>query len=179
MKQKEKKINKNTTLEGLNIRKAILILAFISSSFVVQAQDYDLNKLTFPQLEDSVEVIPKPIVIKIYTDWCVYCKLQDKQILKSDSLKELLNRNFYYLELNAEMEETLLFNNVKYDFKPNGLSGGVHTLAETLGSENGELSYPILVVLDSSYRILYRFKGLTSEKDLLRVLKELVTNTRN
>ena len=154
------------------INKKILFICLVLLPFFGYSQKkrISVKPLTFAQLQDSMQVDPKPILLKLSTEWCVYCKLQDKQIEKSDSLQKLLHNNFYYIEMDAETKDIISFNGSVYHSRANGLSNGVHELAEALGKVDGQLGYPVIVVLDNSYKMLFRYQGLLGNNELIKVL---------
>ncbi len=154
------------------VHKNILLISLVLLPFLSYSQKKSVlvKSLTFPQLQDSMQLHPKPILLRLSTDWCVYCKLQDKQIEKSDSLQKILQNNFYYVEMDAETKATISFNGRQYQSRSNGLSKGVHELAEALGKENGQIGYPVIVVLNERYKMLYRYQGLMEKKELIKVL---------
>lgn len=147
---------------------AVLIIALLIS-FPTTAQNKieRIRPITFLQLQDSMQLNPKPILIKIFTNWCVYCKMQDAQILKSDSIQQLLCDRFYYVEFDAESKEEIIFNGHKFQYIN---SSGVHQLAVLLGSDKSGLSYPVMALLDHQYRGLFRSNGLVSAKNLFQIL---------
>jgi thioredoxin-related protein len=123
--------------------------------------------VTFTQLQDSMAIHPKPIVIKIYTDWCSYCKMQDRQIKRSPELQQLLSEKYYYVALNAEDRQPIVFNDTTYYFIPYG-SQGIHALAAKLMQH--QAAYPAWIVLDISYRIKISYTGMLKDKSLLALL---------
>lgn len=150
----------------------LILIALLLFSAVTYGQNKKViaKPISFQQLQDSMQKKPKAIVVNLSTTWCLYCKLQDKQIEKSDTLQKILQRHFYYVQMNAEAGEPIVFNGREYSGSKNGLSAGVHELAETLGKENGQLSYPAIVVLDKNYKIIFRSQGFIDSRKLLKIL---------
>ncbi|WP_306349558.1 thioredoxin family protein [Flavobacterium sp. '19STA2R22 D10 B1'] len=126
--------------------------------------------MSFEQLKDSMHLHPKPIMIKIYTDWCAICKIQNKQFNKDKEIMSKLSTKYYFVELNAEAKKTILFNQKTYKYIPNGLSSGLHELAFYLGNNNGQLAYPTWVMLSSNYEIIGQYNGLLKAEDIKKVL---------
>jgi thioredoxin-related protein len=124
--------------------------------------------VTFARLQDSMTAHPKPIVIKIYTDWCSYCKMQDRQIKRSPQLQQLLSEKYYYVTLNAESRQPIVFNDTTYSFMPYG-TAGIHALAAKLMQHH--TAYPAWVVLDTSYRMKALYTGMLKDKSLLDALR--------
>lgn len=137
---------------------------------VVQAQ---VRPLDFKHLQDSINVRPRPVLLLLSTDWCVYCKMQKFQIRRNKKF-EKSRRHFYYAELNAESKEPLKFKGRTYRFLPNGESSGVHELAVALGKHNGTLAYPTWIVMDKDLNVLYRHSGVLTKKDLQDLTESLM-----
>jgi hypothetical protein len=95
------------------------------------------------------------------------CLLQnpDKQISSDTALQKLFEEKYYFLELNAETKNEIIFNGEKYKLKSNALSGSIHELAFLLGNISGELPYPSWVILNNKYQIISRYNGLLKIKN--------------
>lgn len=125
--------------------------------------------ISFESLEQKMKTDPRPIVIALRTDWCNICKMQSKQFDSHKPLQHLLANQYYYLELNAETKEAIIFNGKKYNSITNG-NISLHELAYVLGNNKGQLSYPTLVILDSQFQVQARFNGLVKAKTLYKLL---------
>lgn len=145
-------------------KKFTYILLLFAVSFGYGQKNYTVS---FKELEQKMTQQPRYIIIKMYTDWCAICKIQDKQIEKNDSLKEILAHNYYYLEFNAESREAVTFNGTVYKFIPQG-TGGLHEFASQLSEAKS--SYPAWVLLSPDYKIIARYNGLFKSGDLIRLL---------
>lgn len=151
----------------MNYRLKIIIIMLLTTTMYSQVKE--VKYVSFGQLEDSMRIFPKPILIKITTNWCAICKLQDQQILKDPELLKVLAEKYYLVELNAETKETIVFNNKKYNYIPNGTSSGIHELAYMLGNQKGQLSYPTWVIIDQNYNIIFQYGGVL-KSDILKKL---------
>ncbi|SDF04147.1 thioredoxin family protein [Chitinophaga filiformis] len=149
------------------IRKFFICIIYILLTAPLLAQQ---GPVTFTYLQDSMAVHPKPIVIKIYTDWCSYCKMQDRQIERSPAVQQLLSEKYYYVALNAESRQPIVFNDTTYSFIPYGTQG-VHALAAKLMQHHA--AYPAWVVLDTSYRTKALYTGMLKDKLLLEFLRTI------
>ena len=114
--------------------------------------------VSFAALPAKMNAESRPVVIKVYTQWCSICKIQDKQIEKNAALQKLLAEKYYYLELDAESKESIIFNDTAYTYIPHGSSGGIHALAaEFCGNKN---AYPCWIFLNPRYEQLTQYNGL-------------------
>lgn len=132
---------------------------------VVHAQQ---EPLSFEQLADSMAVHPKPVVIKIVTSWCPYCRLQDRQISASADVQQVLRNDCYFLVLDAEQHTPVQFNDTTYTFYSNGSANGIHLLALKL--VGNKPAYPAWVVLDEKYAVKGTYAGMLKSRELLRFL---------
>ena len=133
----------------------------------VYAQPAGVRWLSFAQLEDSMRVQPKKILVQVYTDWCSYCKLTERKTFQNQEVAQYLNGHFYAVRLNAEEEKTVRFAGQRFGFNATGNGTGIHRLALALAGQKGQLAYPSIVVLDEQYTIVSRQTGFVSPKQLL------------
>ena len=144
------------------MKQRLFILVFVMLAMTAYCQ----QRITFDVLPQKMALEPRPIAIKIYTDWCGICRLQDRQLAKSDDVKKLLTEKYYYLELNAETCKTLLFGGRVYKFIPNG-TGGINALAAELCNSQ---SYPCWVFISEDYKVVSTYNGLLKPGQLIEIL---------
>lgn len=144
------------------MKQKLFILVFLMLVMTADCQ----QTVSFEELPQKMAIGPRPIVIKIYTDWCGICKLQDRQLAKNEEVKKLLSEKYYYLELNAETRKTLPFAGRAYKFIANG-TGGINTLAAELCQSQ---SYPCWVFLSPDYKVISSYNGLLKPEQLITIL---------
>lgn len=132
---------------------------------------------TFEQIDSLQKVDKRNVVVFIYTDWCRYCHAMKNTSFKNDKIKDLLKEQFWFAELNAEVNQEILFNGNKFKYKPSGINTGVHELAEQLGTIDGKLSYPALCILNADYEIIFQYNEFLSADDLKKILTKLVNKS--
>ncbi|MCY7309237.1 MAG: thioredoxin family protein [Chitinophagaceae bacterium] len=86
----------------------LLLLLIVPFFGTAQKKKGTFAQISLDQLRDSMTIHPKPILLRITTDWCVYCKLQDAQLAKDDSIKKLL-RSYFYLQNWMRKAKNLFF----------------------------------------------------------------------
>lgn len=138
-----------------------LLTAFIIFfSFSVDAQsekkDAQVQWLTFEEAVAKNKENPKKLFIDVYTDWCGWCKVMDKNTFNHPEIAKYLNENFYPVKLDAEQKEDITFNGHTFKFVASGRKG-YHELAASL--LNGKLSFPTVVFLDEQLRIIQPLPG--------------------
>jgi thioredoxin-related protein len=95
---------------------------------------------------------PKKFVVDVYTDWCGWCKVMDRQTFTQPAIIEYVNENYYAVKLNAEQKEDIVLG--QRTFKS---LGNVHELAAAL--LNGQMSYPTTVFLNEKMEMIQPVPG--------------------
>lgn len=152
------------------MKKYYLLLLFFS--IVIPSSFAQLKTHTFEEAEKLVNENPKPIVVFIHTSWCKYCKMMQNTTFKNEEAIALLKENFYFISLDAEQKEDILFRNHNFKYIPNGANTGVHELATALATINSQVIYPTLTILESDYSIVFQKASSLTVKELLIILKK-------
>ena len=105
----------------------------------------ELQWHTIEDLKDLQKKSPKLVIVDVYTDWCRWCKVMDKQTFTDPALIKHLSSNYHMVKFNAENKSSLTFKGKTYDFVQSGRRGYNELAAELC---QGRLSYPSFVVLD-------------------------------
>jgi thioredoxin-related protein len=111
----------------------------------------------------------KPILIDIYTDWCVYCKKMDAGVYKNDSVLNYLEQNYYRFKFNAESKDTLVWRNKKFGFHK---IYKVHEFVQYL--TQGAVVFPTTVVIPPDGQP-FALGGELKTKELETILKYFTT----
>ncbi|MEO6683611.1 MAG: thioredoxin family protein [Ginsengibacter sp.] len=151
-----------------------LVLPLVFLSLFAPAQNKPIAYLSLEEVKEAMMKEEKLIVMNFSTDWCAYCKIQERQLKKNDEVSQLLNDRTYYITLNAETKDTLKFNNII--FNPSPYKGGIHELALAVSEKNEHPAFPMWVIFNKDYEIIFRKNGLVKPKDLVEVLKNLLPN---
>jgi thioredoxin-related protein len=138
------------------------------------AQDAVIDWLSFEQLEDSLTVNPKKVLIDFYADWCAYCKKMDQAAFRDPKIISVLNREYYAVRMNAESTDTIVFGGEPYinrevgkKRKPN------HEIPLMLASrQNYPFTLPAIVLLNEKFEITARYFEYMSPEKLLEALAE-------
>ncbi len=129
--------------------------------------------LTFEQAVEKSKVEKRKIFIDVYTDWCGWCKVMDKNTFSDPKVASLLNTHFYPVKFNAEQREDVVFNGTTFKFIPYG-NKGTHQLAAAL--LNNQLSYPTVVFLDEEFRMIQPLPGYRDAKSFHPIVKYIGEN---
>jgi thiol-disulfide isomerase/thioredoxin len=148
-----------------------IVVAFILSNNM-QAQE-KINWLTFEQLEDSLAIKPKKVLINFYADWCAYCKKMDKAAFKNGEVVSLLNGNYYAVKMDAESTDSIQFDNKIFINKEiNKKRNPTHEIPLLLGQrKNKGFVLPFTIILDEKFNTKARYFEYLSPKRLNEILE--------
>ncbi|MCF0224398.1 MAG: thioredoxin family protein [Fibrobacter sp.] len=62
---------------------------------------------------DSAKEHPKLIFVDLYADWCVPCRIMDKNVYSDPTVASLLNNQFYAVKLDADSQDTIVCDGQK------------------------------------------------------------------
>jgi thioredoxin-related protein len=147
------------------------ILGWILSA--VHAQKEQIQWISFEQLEDSLNVKPKKVLISFYADWCSYCKKMDKVAFQDEKVISILNNQFYAVKMNAESRDTIVFEGKKFWNEEIGKQRNpIHQIPLLLASRKSyPFSLPATIVLDKQFQIIRREFQYISARKMIRILK--------
>lgn len=128
---------------------------------------------TFEEAEKLSIENAKPFVVFIHTSWCNYCKMMENSTFKDPEIINILNSDFYFISLDAETKNEVFFNNHKFQFIPNGNNTGIHELATALATNNSQVVYPTVTILQTDYAIVFEKQSFLNSKELHEILKKV------
>jgi thioredoxin-related protein len=135
------------------------VLAITSMSLIDPPAKHAEGDVQWMTLEDAMKKAEKekrPIFVDVYTDWCGWCKVMDKNTFSDPQVATLLNEKFYPVKLNGEQKEDLIFKGNTYKYISRG-NGGYHQFAMMLLGDSP--SYPTVVFLDDEFNVVQRVPG--------------------
>lgn len=125
---------------------AVFMLALVLTA--AAQTEKPVRWLTISQAEELNKKEKRKFLVDVYTDWCGWCKVMDKQTFTDPVIAQMLNEKFYPVKLDAEQTGEITFNGRVYRHLPNN-GRGHHELAVTLLS--GKMGYPSFVVIDEDF----------------------------
>jgi len=144
----------------------VLVFALMMAGWQVKAQkpaesksDSPVKWITFEEAVEKSKTEKRKIFIDVYTDWCGWCKVMDKNTFTDPQIARLLNDKYYAVKFDAEQTADVEFRGTTFKFVPFG-NKGAHQLAMAL--LNNQMSYPNFVFLDEEFRIVPIFENSTS-----------------
>lgn len=146
----------------------LLIFAFVLLSFTTNAQD--TSSIKWYTLQEALELNskqPKKIFIDVYTDWCGWCNVMDKNTFSNPFIAKYLTENFYPVKFNAEGTKEITFKGQVFKNRNQG-NRSAHDFAIAL--LKGKLSYPSVAFLDSSSSPITTLAGYLSPEQFEPIL---------
>lgn len=131
-------------------------------------KDGPVKWMTFEEAVARSKTEKKKIFIDVYTDWCGWCKVMDKNTFSEAEVAKVLNEDFYPVKFDAEQTEDVVFNGTTFKFVPYG-NRGTHQLAAAL--LNNQLSYPTVVFLDEEFRMIQPLAGYQKAPDFHKIIQ--------
>jgi thioredoxin-related protein len=136
-----------------------LFLKEVNAQTESQLTGSPVRWMTFEQAVEKSKTEKRKIFIDVFTEWCGWCKVMDKNTFPDPEVAKLLNEKFYPVKFDAEQTGDVVFRGTTFKFVPYG-NKGVHQLAAAL--LNNQMSYPNFVFLDEEFRIIPLIQGSNS-----------------
>lgn len=86
----------------LKLIRISIIWCLLCSPFLLFAQKVEFFKGSWEEVQKQARKEGKYIFVDAYTDWCYWCKVQDKKTFTHEAVAALLNREFIPVKLNFE-----------------------------------------------------------------------------
>lgn len=134
------------------------------------ASSLKLRQFSFSQLDSLMTLEQRPVAVFLHAEWCKYCKNMEQTTFQNESVIHLLNEKYYFISFDGEQKEKVVFNKHRFDYIPNGRNSGTHQLAAALGTVDGILAYPALVILNPKYEIIFQYNGFLEDQGLTAIL---------
>lgn len=116
----------------------------------------EINWMSWQDAMAANEQNRKKFLVDVYTDWCTWCKVMDRETFSDSLIIEYINEHFYAVKLNAEQRESIYWNDQEFKWIPEG-KNGVHQLASVLC--DGQMSYPTYVFMTEYHERIRISKG--------------------
>jgi thioredoxin-related protein len=121
----------------------LIILFTLLASFKPKKKD-KVNWITVSELNKAYSKHPKPIIIDVYTNWCGWCRVMEKETYSNDAVARYINENFYAVKFNAESKDTVVLAGKIFGYNP---AFKANDLAVYLLS--GRMGYPTTILLSA------------------------------
>ncbi len=155
-------------MKGLFFRTLLALSVVLVTSMKPITVDETVKWMSFEEAIEKSKAEKRKIFIDVYTDWCGWCKVMDKNTFSEANVAKILNEDFYSVKFNAEQRENVIFNGTTFKFVASGNSG-YHELAAAL--LNNKLSYPTVVFLDEEFRMIQPLSGYQKPEEFHSIVQ--------
>ena len=142
-----------------------VVILLVTASFMQPAKE-KIQWLTMAEMQAAYSKNPRPILVDVYTSWCGWCKVMDKQTYSNDKVAAYINEKYYAVKFDAESKDSVEWNGKKYGYNE---KYKVNDVAMYLLF--GELSYPSTVFLPTLDARPAPLAGYLKPKELESPLK--------
>ncbi|WP_461065116.1 thioredoxin family protein [Spirosoma horti] len=123
--------------------------------------------LTIQEAYALTQKKPKKFVVDVYTDWCGWCKVMDRETFSKPAIVDYVNQNYYAVRFNAEQTGDVTLGNQTFKYISGG-SRGVHELAAAL--LKNQMSYPTTVFLDEKFNLIQPIPGYLEPRTFHQII---------
>jgi len=151
-------------------------LLVLATAFVSVKKE-KVQWLTVAELQVAYNKNPKPILVDVYTSWCGWCKVMDRETYNRDNVAAYINEHYYAVKLDAEANQT--FNWGGKEFGYNAAYKSNELAVYLMG---GQMSYPTTVFLTALNAQPAALPGYLKPKEIEAPLKffgEGIYKTKN
>lgn len=146
----------------MKIKLTFLILLV---SVVFANAQTKINWLSIEEAYAKQKITPKKILIDVYTGWCGWCKVMDKETFTNAEVINYVNQNYYAVKLDAESKKIIKLGTSVYKFDETNRSNEV-----AIALLQGKMSYPSIVYLDESFNMIQPVPGYMNAKDFHQII---------
>ena len=146
----------------MKIKLTFLILLL---SVVFANAQTKINWLTIEEAYAKQKITPKKVLIDVYTSWCGWCKVMDKETFTNAEVINYVNQNYYAVKLDAESKKSIKLGTSVYKFDEENRSNEV-----AIALLQGKMSYPSIVYLDESFNMIQPVPGYMNAKDFHQII---------
>ncbi len=124
--------------------------------------------LTVEEAYLATQKKPKKFVIDVYTDWCGWCKVMDRETFTKPAIVDYVNENFYAVKLNAEQTADITLGKQTFKYVGTASGRGAHELAAAL--MRNQMSYPTTVFLDEKFNLIQPIAGYLEPRTFHQII---------
>jgi thioredoxin-related protein len=146
--------------------KILVVVVFCLAGSI--GTGFSQSELKWHSLKEAMELnkkTPKKFFIDIYTDWCGWCKVMDKNTFQHEKISAIIDKYFYAVKFNAEKEP----DEIEYKGKVYKLAGGKHELTAVLMNGQGN-GYPTICYMDTDLSIMQAISGYQTPEQIEPIL---------
>jgi thioredoxin-related protein len=145
----------------------ILLFSVMLTSYNVKKVVSDkIQWLTMQEAAKLQKENFKPIIVDLYTDWCHWCKVMDKETYENENVIKYLNEKFYCVKLNAETRDTINWQGKGYTY-----NAGYKVNTFSLYITDYQPSFPTTIFLTDDKNAPMAMPGFLKPKEIELMVK--------
>lgn len=141
---------------------------------VAQNSQAQVKWYKIEEAEQQAATQGKKIMVKIYANWCGWCKEMDKATFPNQHVAKILNQSFIPVPFNAEQLGDITWGGTTFKVVRPKNSGRYHQLAAQW--LNGQMSYPTIVILDENGKVLQAIAGYRRAAEFEKMIAFFATD---
>ena len=122
--------------------------------------------MSLDEAAKNLKAQKRPVLIDLYTDWCGWCKVMDRETYANKNVSKYLAEKYYPIKVNAESKQKITWNNRIYSFNP-----AYKTNEFAIFLTRGKLSYPTTVIIPADGSEPQAIPGYLKPKEFEAILK--------
>lgn len=149
---------------------SVLILFLALTSFRTDSairKEEGIQWISIEEAYAKTQKEPRKVLVDLYTDWCGWCKVMDRETYKNAEVIDYINKKYYAVKLNAEQREAITLGSQKFEFIAEGQKG-IHQIA--LALTNNQPSFPTTIFLDDKFQMIQPLPGYMKAKEFHEVI---------
>lgn len=158
--------------------KRILIVLAVLSFGVLSNFAQTTETLKWYTMQEAIALnkkTPKKILVDVFTDWCGWCKVMDKNTFQHSTIAAIVEKYFYAVKFNAEKGDSVVYKGTTY--KLNIINNrGYHDFTGVL--MNGQSSgYPTICYMDEDLNVIQSISGYQTADQIEPILEFFGSNS--
>jgi thioredoxin-related protein len=141
---------------------------------VAQTSQAQVKWYKIEEAEQQAATQGKKIMVKVYANWCGWCKEMDKATFPNQHVAKILNQSFIPVQFNAEQLGDIAWGGTNYKVVRPKNSGRYHQLAAQW--LNGQLSFPTIVILDENGKVIQAISGYRRAAEFEKLIAYFATD---
>ena len=141
-------------------------LALVLCSLAAFKKNDSTEWISLDEAQKQLNLAKKPVLIDLYTDWCGWCKVMDKQTYANKNVAGYLKEHFYSVKVNAESQKKITWMDKQFTFNPQ-----YKTNEFAIYLTGGQLSYPTTVIIPTDGSGPQAIPGFLKPADFEIILK--------
>lgn len=89
------------------MRFLLVLLSVVCMAFAASEKEVDVRWYSYADGLKKAAKESKLMFVSLYADWCVPCRIMEKNVFPDPSVANLLNERFIPVRLNAESQDTI------------------------------------------------------------------------